>query len=764
MMPERPHNDNPRLRSLCTPVMGLCAVSLLLGSFARPAGAAGYFTIQVIDAATGRGVPLVELRTVNKATWWTDSNGIVAFDEPGLMDLEVFFHVSSPGYEVPADFFHNRGVKLMPRRGGSAVIRIHRLNIAERLYRITGQGIYRDSVLVGRSVPLKQPVLNGQVMGQDTVIAAPYRGKIYWFWGDTDRASYPLGNFGASGATSELPGHGGLDPGVGVDLTYFVDESGFSKPMCPLPKGGLHWIESLFTVPDEQGVERLVARMANMPGLGAATDYHLMLFNDDQEVFEPIQRWDIHDPHASAHPFVACVDGVRYFYIYPDIRVPADWKSLADLGRYEVFTCLADAGRWHGRETEVDRDASGRIRYTWKAGADRLRGGHFHDLVAAGKLRREETWSYLLDMDTGAPLTRGLASVAWNEFRQRWIAFFADKSGEVWFSEADTPLGPWGYGRRVVTHGEYNFYNIAHHPFFDQDRGRLVYFEGTYTAAFTQAADKGTLTPRYDYNQLMYRLALDDARLILPMAVYRVRGTTGATHLWLRDRVDAAGAWERVEQVAFFALPPTPKGDEAVPVYAVEKDGTVLSTTPSEPNARPTFVGWPLIRQEPVATIQGLWDCRASTMGGDELEFPLEFSLQGETVQGRSSTLDASGAGVFHAGKLTQTLKTQEGTFIFEGHLEARILTGTWQQEGAPRHGTWSASPVDTTPAERRSPALVVLWEYRRRADGGRCYSTEPQPPADCDLAGRPLCRVWKVPGSAPAWDWKARPVADRSR
>ena len=220
-------------------VLGLCAAFFFMASFARAAAAAErYFTIQVIDAATGRGVPLVELRTVDKASWWTDSNGIVAFDEPGLMDIEVFFHVSSPGYEVPEDFFHNRGVKLKPRPGGSAVIPIQRLNIAERLYRITGRGIYRDSVMVGHPVPLRQPVLSGQVMGQDTVIATPYRGKIYWFWGDTDRPSYPLGNFGASGATSELPDNGGLDPSVGVDLSYFVDKSGFSKPMCPQPKGG----------------------------------------------------------------------------------------------------------------------------------------------------------------------------------------------------------------------------------------------------------------------------------------------------------------------------------------------------------------------------------------------------------------------------------------------------------------------------------------------------------------------------------------------
>src|SRR5260221_9053122 len=101
-------------------------------------------------------------------------------------------------------------------------------------------------------------------MGQDTVIATPYRGKIFWFWGDTDRASYPLGNFGASGARSELPGHGGLDPAMGVALAYFVDGSGFSKPMCPEPKQGLKWIESLLTVPDEDGVERLVARVENV--------------------------------------------------------------------------------------------------------------------------------------------------------------------------------------------------------------------------------------------------------------------------------------------------------------------------------------------------------------------------------------------------------------------------------------------------------------------------------------------------------------------
>ena len=47
--------------------------------------ARGAFRIQVVDKATGRGVPLVELKTVNQIRYVTDSNGVVAFDEPGLV-------------------------------------------------------------------------------------------------------------------------------------------------------------------------------------------------------------------------------------------------------------------------------------------------------------------------------------------------------------------------------------------------------------------------------------------------------------------------------------------------------------------------------------------------------------------------------------------------------------------------------------------------------------------------------------------------------
>ncbi len=177
------------------------------------------YCIEIVDDETGRGVPLVELSTVNEIRYVTDSNGIVAFDEPGLLGHKVFFHIKSHGYEFPKDGFGYRGIALETSPGGSARIKIQRLNIARRLYRVTGQGIYRDSFLTGTPIPIIEPTLNGQVLGQDSVLTALFEGKIFWFWGDTNRPGYPLGNFHSPGATSELPGRGGLDPSRGVNLS-----------------------------------------------------------------------------------------------------------------------------------------------------------------------------------------------------------------------------------------------------------------------------------------------------------------------------------------------------------------------------------------------------------------------------------------------------------------------------------------------------------------------------------------------------------------
>ncbi len=77
----------------------------------------------VDDPKTSRGIPLVELETVNHLRYITDSAGRVAFFEPGLMAQPVYFFVRSHGYEHPKDGFGYAGVTLTPTAGERAVIR-----------------------------------------------------------------------------------------------------------------------------------------------------------------------------------------------------------------------------------------------------------------------------------------------------------------------------------------------------------------------------------------------------------------------------------------------------------------------------------------------------------------------------------------------------------------------------------------------------------------------------------------------------------------
>jgi len=547
-----------------------------------------YFKIQVVDRQTGRGVPLVELRTTNNTRYFTDSNGIVAYYEPGLMDREVFFFVESHGYEFPKDGFGMNGTRLKTTPGTGAVIKIDRLNVAERLYRVTGQGIYRDSILTGTPVPLKNPVLNGQVMGQDSVFTCIYHGRLFWMWGDTGRPSYPLGHFAMAGAVSDLPGQGGLDPSVGVDLEYYVAADGFSRPVCPMKEPGLVWLDGLLTVKDNEGRQRMVAKLARLKNLGDVLERGLVVFNDSTGSFEPIVRSgpDFLPFHDSGHAFAVDVEGEQYYYFATQfplsvrMRVKAEWDHVLDPNRYEVLTSPKppEPCRWIRAGELIGNDAS-----------------QMPSLIEALKQEKKDT--HLYDVNSGKKITPHGGSVYFNDHRQRWVAIFVQQFGEnsflgeLWYAEADTPVGPWAYARKIATHNKYSFYNPKQHPFFDKEGGRVIFFEGTYSFTFSGSLE--TSTPRYDYNQIMYRLNLDDPRLALPVAVYQIRDKRGVIDYLLRDGVEKTNQWYSVESIPFYAVEPKRAHGDLIPIYADKEREIRLTVERPNPSANPLFYALP---------------------------------------------------------------------------------------------------------------------------------------------------------------------------
>src|SRR3954470_21201704 len=100
--------------------------------------------IQVVEKGTGWPVPLVELRTTHQVRFFTDNNGIVAFDLPELMSKETWFDVNGNGYELPKDGFGNRGIRLIPEPGKKLQFEVTRTILARRLGRITGSGLFAE--------------------------------------------------------------------------------------------------------------------------------------------------------------------------------------------------------------------------------------------------------------------------------------------------------------------------------------------------------------------------------------------------------------------------------------------------------------------------------------------------------------------------------------------------------------------------------------------------------------------------------------------
>jgi hypothetical protein len=495
-------------------------VHLCTGVGAR--AASPWFGIRVVDAADGRGVPLVELKTMGTVRYWTDSAGYAVIDDPVLLGRKVFFFIQSDGYDYPADGFGMRGKGFDVRAGAVETVKINRVNIAQRMYRFTGEGIYRDSVMLGLPTPIREPLLNAQVSGQDSTMAAIHGGVVHWFWGDTMRPSYPLGHFGTSGATSELPGnlpgHGGLDPAVGVNLTYYKNDEGFARATLAGPDGTLRWLDGLVLVKDK-GVEKMVGLESDHKGGFDAIARKLVVWNDERKMFDvmaiiPKEAINVPDGHIEH----ATMDGVDYLLcgvIFPDVRVKADLSSLADFSSYEAYTPLVAGTKYDGEKTQIERSADGNAVWGWKKNTAPVMPDQLLELLKNKKLKESELHYVPMDSE-GKPVVMQGGSAAFNPYLKKWVEIAGQKEGsssflgEIWVCTADQPQGPWLNAKKIVTHNKYSLYNPVQYPFFAQDGGRTIYFSGTYATTFSRYGDA---TPRYDYNNIMYRLDLADPKL-----------------------------------------------------------------------------------------------------------------------------------------------------------------------------------------------------------------------------------------------------------
>ncbi len=86
-----------------------------------------------------------------------------------------------------------------------------------------------------------------------------YRGKVYWFWGDTNRPAYPLGNFNVPARPRGFRATVGPILGRGSTSTTSLATMASPRVEAQMPGSGPTWIDGLVVVHDESGQERLFA-------------------------------------------------------------------------------------------------------------------------------------------------------------------------------------------------------------------------------------------------------------------------------------------------------------------------------------------------------------------------------------------------------------------------------------------------------------------------------------------------------------------------
>jgi hypothetical protein len=426
--------------------------------------------ITVVEKGTGWPVPLVELETVHGVKFVTDNAGVIAFDLPEAMGRETWFGVRGFGYGVPRDGLGSQGVRLTPQPGGSLSIEVERAIVARRLGRITGAGIFGESQKLGQARDWEE----SGIVGCDSVQTAVIDGRLFWAWGDTSLANYPLGIFDGTAARTPPRPVDRFEPPIRLAFDYYRDVAGRPRAIAPMAGDGPTWLTGLATVRDESTTERLVATFLKIKPPLETVAVGLCAWDDAAERFAPVKTiWSRSGERQQPPP---APSGHAAAWTDPDGR---DWLLFGN--PFPALRCRAMFGAWS------DPTA-------W-------------EVLAPPRCVRSAD---------GGEIEPHSGSIAWNAWRRRWVAVFMQKFGkpsafgELWYSEAEDPLGPWGPAVKIVSHENYTFYNPRIHSQWSTADSPILVFEATFTRQF---ADDPAQVARHDYNQVLYRLDLDDDAL-----------------------------------------------------------------------------------------------------------------------------------------------------------------------------------------------------------------------------------------------------------
>lgn len=447
----------------------LSSVLILVGvACSASAIASAPCRIRIVDESNGWPVPLVELETTHHVRFVSDNAGVIAFDLPELMNVETWFHVRAHGYSVAKDRFGYAGVRLTPQPGKTMTITVQRQLPGKRLGRLTGHGLFAESQKLGDKLNWKEQ----GIAGCDSVQNVIHNGQLHWGWGDTSLAKYPLGRFHMTGATTALQPLKTLEPPLGLRFEYVTDAQGQTRDVGKMPGAGPTWLNGYVSLPDKNGIQRLGATYSKIKPPLEEYERGLCIWNEQTQKFDLLKTlWKKSEqspqppPSPQGHAVIwrdaAQQDSVLFGDPFPTLKCPA------------TFEAWSSPATWRHLDVQPNVSVKGSLK--------------------------------TIEAHRGA--------IAWSAFRKKWVTIFTQKGGdssylgEIWYAEADSPMGPWRDAIKVVTHDNYTFYNPQLHPGFVSADSSVLLFEATYTATFSAAV---VPTPRYNYNQVMYRLDLDE--------------------------------------------------------------------------------------------------------------------------------------------------------------------------------------------------------------------------------------------------------------